>query len=287
MLERHDMNRLLCHPRLVGLLCAAAAVGLGIVYLAAAGAPARYPALNLAAFVVGAAIWLGLRPRITARWGGGAVLALAAPLVATALFGTAVDGAARWVNVGPLSVQVSLIVLPAAIVLYARRVDAIGTAGILIAAAALAAQPDRAMAAVLVAGTGAVLFTRRSGLGMLAFAGALLGFAATMLRPDAVPPMPFVEGVLRTAFDIDLLAGVAAVAGCVPLLAPSLGALRPVPERPLLFAFGASWATSIAAAAIANYPTPLVGYGGSAVVGYLLSVALLPAEQLDTFGPER
>jgi hypothetical protein len=32
-----------------------------------------------------------------------------------------------------------------------------------------------------------------------------------------------------------------------------------------------------AAAALGNYPTPLVGYGGSAVLGYLLSVALLPA----------
>jgi hypothetical protein len=32
----------------------------------------------------------------------------------------------------------------------------------------------------------------------------------------------------------------------------------------------------VAAAALGNYPTPLVGYGGSAVLGYLLSVALLP-----------
>jgi hypothetical protein len=32
----------------------------------------------------------------------------------------------------------------------------------------------------------------------------------------------------------------------------------------------------VLAAALGNYPTPLVGYGGSAVLGYLLSVALLP-----------
>jgi hypothetical protein len=32
----------------------------------------------------------------------------------------------------------------------------------------------------------------------------------------------------------------------------------------------------VAAAALGNYPTPLVGYGGSAVLGYLLSAALLP-----------
>lgn len=269
------MNRLLDQPRLLGLVCAAFAVGLGILYLAAAGAPARYLVINLAAFVVGAAIWLGLGRRVTARWNGGAVLALTAPLVATALFGVSVDGASRWVNVGPLSLQVSLIVLPAIIVLYARSTDAIGTAGILIAAFALAAQPDRAMAGVLVAGIGAIVLAQFSRLGTLALIGAVTGFGVTMLRPDALPAVPFVDRILYTAFDVHLLAGFAVVAGCFILLTPTLAAVRRVPERAVLFAFGASWATLIAAAALGNYPTPVVGYGGSAVLGYLLSVALL------------
>ena len=72
------------------------------------------------------------------------------------------------------------------------------------------------------------------------------------------------------------MAGLAVVGGCFILLTPSVvGALWRVPDRPVLFAFGACWAAVIAAAAIGNYPTPLVGYGGSAVLGYLLSVALL------------
>lgn len=269
------MNRLLNHPRMLGLICAAFAVGLGIVYMAAAGAPARYLVINLAALVVGAALWLGLRPRLISRWNGSAVLALTAPLITTALFGVAVDGASRWVDVGPLSVQVSLIVLPAIIVLYARSTDAIGTAGILIAAFALAAQPDRAMAGVLVAGIGAVVLTQRTLFSALALVGALAGFGVTMLLPDALPAVPFVDRILHTAFDVHVLAGVAVVAGCFILLTPAVGALRPVPERPVLFAFGVSWAALIAAAAVGNYPTPLVGYGGSAVLGYLLSVALL------------
>ena len=271
----NDMNRLLNHPRLLGLLCAAFAVGLGIVYLAATGAPARYLFINLAAFVVGAAIWLVLGPRFVSRWKGGAVLALTAPLMATALFGVAVGGASRWVNVGPLSVQVSHIVLPAIIVLYARSVDAMGTAGILIAAIALAAQPDRAMAGVLVAGIGAIALTQRSRLSALALAWAVIGFGVTMLLPDALPAVPFVDRILYTAFDVHMLAGAAVVAGCFILLTPAVGALWRVPERPVLFAFGASWAALIVAAAVGNYPTPLVGYGGSAVLGYLLSAALL------------
>jgi hypothetical protein len=40
--------------------------------------------------------------------------------------------------------------------------------------------------------------------------------------------------------------------------------------------FGTIWFSAVAAAALGNYPTPLVGYGGSAIVGYLFSVAMLP-----------
>ena len=32
----------------------------------------------------------------------------------------------------------------------------------------------------------------------------------------------------------------------------------------------------MAAAAIGPYPTPVIGYGGSAIIGYLLSLAMLP-----------
>ena len=38
----------------------------------------------------------------------------------------------------------------------------------------------------------------------------------------------------------------------------------------------------VVAALLRDYPTPLVGYGGSAVLGYLLSVALLPNDARET-----
>ncbi|HYE28481.1 MAG TPA: hypothetical protein VEA61_09640 [Allosphingosinicella sp.] len=274
------MNRLLVRPRLLGLLCAIGAVGLGLAYLAAAGAPPRYLFVNLAALIVGAAIWLGLGPTASSRLrsDGPAVLALSLPLIATALLGVPVDGASRWVNAGPLSVQVSLVTLPAAIVLYARSADAIGTAGVAMTALALAAQPDRAMAAVLAAGMGAVLLTRPGRLPALALVAAVAGFGMTLVRPDSLPAVPFVDRILYSAFEVHPVAGLAVVAGCLLLLVPaSAGALRGPPGRPVLAAFGACWAAVVAAAALGNYPTPLVGYGGSAVLGYLLSVALLPS----------
>jgi hypothetical protein len=273
------MNGISARPRLLGLICAAAAVALGIAYMSAAGAPSNYMLMNLAALVLGATVWLALGWVAGSRLAhaGAVTFALAAALLLTALFGAAADGASRWVSLGPLHLQVSLIVLPAMLVLYARRPDAAGTAGMIVAALALALQPDRAMAGVLVAGLLALLASKRGGLAIVAAAGAILALAWTFLSPDALPAVPYVDRILYTAFDVHLLAGLAVVIGAAALVLPAAGAWTLASERPALLAFGGCWLAIVVAAALGNYPTPLVGYGGSAVLGYLLSVALLPS----------
>lgn len=273
------MTSLAMRPRRLGLICGVAAVLIGLAYLSAAGAPSRYMLVNLVALVLGATAWLALGRAAGSRLAGAgpAILALALALLATAWFGLAVDGASRWVSLGPLNLQVSLIVLPVMLVLYARRADALGTAGMLVAALALALQPDRAMAGVLAAGLLALLASNRSRLPIAAAAGAILAFGWTLLTPDRLPAVPYVDRILYTAFDVHPLAGLAVAIGAAALVVPAaIGAWRLKSERPALLAFGGGWSGVVAAAALGNYPTPLVGYGGSAVLGYLLSVALLP-----------
>ncbi|PAX08834.1 hypothetical protein [Sphingomonas lenta] len=273
------MNGISARPRLLGLICGAGAVASGLAYMLAAGAPSRYLLVNLAALVIGATAWLVLTRTARARpaWAGAAALALALPILLTALFGVAADGAWRWVSVGPISLQVSLIVLPVMIVLYARRPDAIGTIGMVVAALALAAQPDRAMAGVLLAALVALLCVAPSRHAITAAVAATLAFGWTLLKPDTLPASPFVDQVFYTAFDVHPLAGLAVVIGAVALVMPAvIGTLRGGGERPALLAFGGCWFGVVVAAALDNHPTPLVGYGGSAVLGYLLSVALLP-----------
>lgn len=273
------MNGILAQPRLLGLICGAGAVAFGLGYMIAAGAPSRYLLVNLAALVLGATAWLALDRTAGARLAGAgtAVLALAVPLLLTALFGVAVEGASRWVSVGPLNLQLSLFVLPVMVVLYARRPDAIGTAGMMVAALALAAQPDRAMTGVLLAGLLALVFVTPSRFPIMATAVAFLAFGWTLLTPDALPAVPYVDRILYTAFDVHPLAGLAVVIGAVALMVPAvIGGLKGASERSALLAFGGCWLGVVISAALGNYPTPLVGYGGSAVLGYLLSVALLP-----------
>lgn len=276
-------------PRTLVLLCGAGAVGLGMTYLAAAGAPFRYLIVNLAALILGASLWLALGRAACARLrhSGLMVLGLAGALLLTAFFGLAADGASRWVSVGPLKVQVSLVVLPVMVVLYARQPDATGTAGMAAAALALAVQPDRAMAGVLAAGLVGLLWARTSRLPLLAAIAAIAAFGWTFLAPDAPPAVPYVDRILYTAFDVHPLAGLAVVIGAAALALPALAATRAATEaRPALIAFGACWLTVVVAAALGNHPTPLVGYGGSAILGYLLSGALLPGWALPAAGPE-
>lgn len=273
------MNGISARPRLLGLICAMGAVAMGMAYMTAAGAPSRYVLMNFAALVLGASLWLGLGRVAGSRLAGAELvtLALAISLLLTALLGVRVDGAARWVTVGPLGLQVSLIVLPLMLVLYARRPDQVGTAAMIVAALALAIQPDRAMAGVLAAGLLALLFAKRSRLPIMAASASVLAFGWTLLSPDLLPAAPYVDRVFYTAFDVHPLAGVAVLSGAAALVLPALlGAWKLGSERPALLAFGGCWAGVIVAAALGNYPTPLVGYGGSAVLGYLLSVALLP-----------
>ena len=277
-------------PRFLALICGAGAVALGMAYMAAAGAPSRYLIVNLAALVLGASLWLALGRAAAAgpRQAGAMILALAAALVLTAFFGLAADGATRWVSVGPLNVQVSLVVLPVMILLYARERDRVGTAGMMAAALALALQPDRAMAGVLAAGLIALLLARPGRLPLVAAGSAVAAFAWTLIVPDNLPASPYVDRILFTAFDVHPLAGVAVVAGAAALAAPALAALRGgADDRSALVAFGACWAAVVAAAALGNNPTPLVGYGGSAILGYLLSGALLPGGAVPAAGRKR
>src|SRR3712207_1730980 len=133
------------------------------------------------------------------------------------------------------------------------------------------------MAGALAAGLIAVVLAHRTVLSVLAAAASVAAFAATLLTPDTLAATVWVDGVLYSAFRAHPLAGGAVAVGALALVIPAAAAgMKEASGRHVFLAFGACWAAVLAAAALGNYPTPLVGYGGSAVLGYLLSVALLP-----------
>lgn len=253
---------------LFGLTCAAVATGLGIAHLLSAGAPPVYAAVNAGAFLLGAALVVILGAvRLPV---GPVLLVLAAALLATSLLGVTAGGATRWIALGPLTLQPSLILLPVIVTAFARTPAPLAAAATAIAALAVALQPDRAMAGALAAGLAiiAILSPRRETI--LPLMASLLAFIAALVQPDTLPAMPFVERVFYTSFAVHPLAGLAALASAIVLLLPALLG-RSAPG----FAFGAVWLAILLAAALGNYPTPFAGYGASAIIGYLLSLIAL------------
>lgn len=263
----------------IGIASAVSAVGLGLVYMAAADAPTLYLVMNAVTLVVGLAGLMAWKRwfRPNADLSGFAALALGLALLATALFGHSLDGATRWVRAGPLTLQPGLILTPLVAVLFSRDRSILTTAGVIIAAAALALQPDRATAGALTAGLAALAIMRPDRQVLIAFVAASVAFAIALVRPDALPAQPFVEKVLFTAFEPHWLIGVAVWIGVKWLLIPAIAGRVLDPENSTTYAvFGAVWLGLIAASVLGNYPTPLVGYGASSILGYVLSLSALP-----------
>jgi len=245
--------------------------------MAAAGAPTIHLVVNALALVMGLAIFAivhlsGRTPHLS----GGLAVALAGALLATALFGVPVEGASRWLRIGGLTLQPSLVVLPAMLVCFARRRDLLVTLSVILAAIALALQPDRAMAGVLASALAVLAAHRRDRWVASAIVVALAGFAVTLIRPDSLPAVPYVDQILYSAFQTHVMAGMAVVCGAILLIVPAIVGQRLDPdERDVHAVFGAVWLGMVVAAALGNYPTPLVGYGGSAILGYVLSLTFM------------
>ena len=266
-------------PRALGIVCAIGATLLGLVYMTVAGAPMRCLGINIGALAIGLSMLTLIDHAATTerRWADAAIVAMAGALLATALLGAEVDGAARWMNLAGLAVQPSLILLPVMLVAFARARTALATGGIVIAAVAMALQPDRAMAGMLALCVAILTVIHRDRHAVIALAAGVTGFAATLARADTLPAVPYVDQILYSSFDVHAGAGLAVWGGLALLLVPAVVGLgRDTDNRAVYAAIGAVWFAAIVAAALGNYPTPIVGYGGSAIIGYVLSLLALP-----------
>ena len=267
------------NPRATGLACGLISVALGLAYLKIADAPFHYIIVNLCATVIGVGCFIATNnfAKHHAQVSPLVWLGSAALLVGTASFGLHVEGASRWLGVGSVMLQPSLILVPVMLVAYSQRRSLVAAVSIVIVAIALALQPDRAMAAVLASGAILLAVKVRDRRASTVALCAMAGLGVTMYRADTLPAVPHVDRILLTAFDVNVATGCAVILGAGLLLLPALLARSSNSDDTDAYAvFGAVWVTIVTAAAIGNYPTPVVGYGGSAIVGYFLSIAFLP-----------
>jgi cell division protein FtsW (lipid II flippase) len=265
-------------------LASLAAVGLGAAVCALSGVSAASWGRNLAAWLVGAVIAAALAAagrRIVSPGAALAVAGLAVAGLAASFFNPAQEGVHRWIDAGPLHVNIAMVVLPSLSVVLAAAEDRRAIWGAAVAALILlVAQPDASQTTTLAAVLILVAAVRAPGrgvkAGLILFAG--LAAAAAWMRPDPLQPVAEVEEIVGLAFQISpLIGGLALILLAVFTAAPAV--LTRADAR-LKLAGGAlslclaAWAVTPRVGAC---PVPLVGVGMSPILGAWLGVGLLAA----------
>ena len=264
-----------------------AAVAAGCVAMAESGVAPSSWLRSVVAWVVGGGLAVVLARRGEARSASiGAAIAGTAGVIAT-LFTAGIEGVHRWLDLGPLHINVAALFLPALIVgLAAIGVSRpIGVVIIVVTATVLLAQPD---ASQLIAFAVAVsILVIRSGvtplLRVFAILGAVLFAVGGWMRPDPLQPAAEVEQIFTMCVAVSpflaVIAGLAlAAAALMPL---SLSSPMGHRGREGAVALSAYFAAVSIAPFFGWFPVPLVGLGMSFPIGWWLGMGLLLVDGIE------
>ncbi len=260
----------------------------GFAVMLAGGAPLARWGVHLASALFGWLVYLIVR-RLPSNggWTDSRWLTLASVVViGSTLLGSAVDGVLRWHLIGPLRLHCSALLAPVLIVVAAGAVTARPFAtGLCLAACQLVhvAQPDAGQATALGVAAAWLLVTQASSPLTRAFvvtANAAV-IAIAWMRPDPLPPAPFVEDIVAVAFRVAPLLGVVALLSMIPIV---LAPLVATPEsaaastgKNARIGLALYFAATIVVPVFGEFPVPLLGFGSSPVVGAFLGLAALDA----------
>jgi len=266
-----------------GVLSCSVAVLMGCVFMHSAGAPGHFVWMNVLSLAFAVASF-GLLPRrrLQADELLRAKLSFAlGALLLTASLGQASAVASAWLRIGPVAFNLTWLLMPALLVASDVRPRSIAQpwarGGLLMASGALALLADALLAGLTAAVLSVLACHRRSGA--LALLAAATWALAAHLGPawQAPEAMAFVDGVLQRGFEQSPAMGLALAVFQVLPLWP---ALRHRQAR----LHGLVWGLLVTLSLPGWLPSPLVGFGGSFIVAYLLSLALLAGDTADRPG---
>jgi hypothetical protein len=280
----------IAQPATAGVLAGALAVVVGCLFMRHAGAPRPYVAMNALSLLFALATY-GLLPRRRLRHDGllrGRLVCVAGAVLLGASLAGAPAGEVGWLRLGPVRLQLLWLLLPALLVASevgpARAARRWATAGVLMACGALALQADALLAAVAAAFFGLRAWQQgRRAPACLALVPLAVALHAAPSWPaaqaaQAAQAAPFVDRVLQHGFQQHPALGAALAFALVLLLVPAWLHRRAREHAGL-------WGLLVLLSLPGWLPSPLVGFGGSFIVGYWLSLAVLPAAPAADGGP--
>lgn len=256
------------------------AVAIGATFLWNVGALPGMASRNIASFILGLVLGWGAHHTAHRRHGAEILFALASAILLLVLvIGIELDGVKRWLPIGPIHVQVALILSPLLLAIAASREGRHWRAAVLVPLALIAAQPDAATSVALALGVAILMADaswhsvrgwsrRRIMIAVLSLTLAILGLVIAGIQTP--PPVAFVEGTVEIA----ALSGPPAIALHALAVALALAALISR-HNPAGTALAAYFGVSFIAAAFWAFPMPIIGAGPSHVIGYGLAIGWL------------
>jgi len=270
-------------PALALIAQVTATAAISLLAIRAAGAGTASVAVQAAAFLIGAmALWAASR---MARPSRGPKLTSAAAILVVAVFmlttGVEMQGAHRWLALGPVLIHPASLLGAPLLWLVAQDADDVWSAGVAaLTILTFGLSFDGAASLAFAVGTTGLLTAARGSWKTLAPLAALAWILAlwSLTRAQALPRVPYVEDVVPTVWAVAPVLGVAAVIALILLSAPLLWMgwrARGIGAAGL--AMAGFWIGLSAANLLGAYPAPVVGYGASPVIGWLVAVGLAMA----------
>lgn len=249
-------------------------VGLGLMAMTVAGAPRTLVLLQGSVGLASlAAAALAYRFPPTPEGGARLICALALVVMAAPLLFPGIDGVRRWIDLGPIQIQPAAIALPLVTWFVARSADnRLAALALLTAGVIGAVQPDLQTTTGVTAVAICMALLLRGGALWWGVLGAIILSGVAAAFGSGLDPVPYVEQILPLSFQTHWGLGLAVAAGlaAVPLLM-----LAAFPERGrVALALAALWVGLVSACLAAQFPTPILGYGLSWILGFALSLGL-------------
>jgi len=229
------------------------------------------------------AICLRRRPTLNVTTPGSTIIAAGAPVVLLilTLLHQGMDGVHRWVSAGPVQLHAGFIALPVLIIFAgtvarsgSSRARWIADAGIVVAAATLAFQPDASQAIAFAAAVVVVVLQRSaaSRIDWIAVAVCVGSSILALSRPDPLEAVPHVEGIVHLAASTGLAWLVASIVALMLLPIPFVLNWIRHRDHHEEISLAVYFVTVCIAALVAPFPVPVLGFGLSPVLGYFVAL---------------
>ena len=275
---------------LIPILIAAPSVVIGVLAMYNSDVPTFFWAQNIACFLLLGVISLVVIHRKSHRenqkvyyW----LTMITVVLIILTLINKGMDGVHRWISIGGLRFNVAMIVLPGLILLLWKLFQSVPEWIVMITTlvilVVLAIQPDASQLTAFAVPMMIMLYSKMDNkLLRLVIVGVSSVFIVySWMNLDSLEPVNYVEGIVGLLKNMGMCW---IVLGVISLIILPLPFLLSAPKRDELASVcvGMYFIITLVSTCFGNFPVPLMGYGISPIIGYMIAITWYAKEKVNS-----